>query len=98
MSDLHADSSLPPGRFLVLISARGCGDPRAIVLLKGLGQLKNPMISSGIEPMTSLLVAQCLNQLCYCVPLHKIGPSSYFKKSSQYGICTCYYNFMPKIQ
>jgi hypothetical protein len=46
-----------PGRFLVLISVRGWFDPRAIVRLKGLGQLKNPMISSGFEPATFRLVA-----------------------------------------
>jgi hypothetical protein len=33
----------PPGRFLVLIPVRGGVDPRAIVLLEGSGQLKNPM-------------------------------------------------------
>jgi hypothetical protein len=37
-----------PGRFLVLISVRGRVDPRAVVRLEGLGQLKNPVISSGI--------------------------------------------------
>jgi hypothetical protein len=37
------------------------------VRLEGLGQLKNPMISSGIEPATFRLVAQCLNQLRYRV-------------------------------
>jgi hypothetical protein len=47
-----ADSPLPPGRFLVLISVRGSIDPWAIVRLEGLGQLKNPIISSGIEPAT----------------------------------------------
>jgi hypothetical protein len=36
--------------------------------LKGLDQLKNPMASSGIEPLTFRLVALCLNQLHYSVP------------------------------
>jgi hypothetical protein len=31
--------------------------------LEGLGQLKNPMTSSGIEPATFMLEAQFLNQL-----------------------------------
>jgi hypothetical protein len=47
----------PPGRFLVLISVTDCVDPRARVRLTGLGQLKNAMTSSGIEPATFRLVA-----------------------------------------
>jgi hypothetical protein len=38
------------------------------VWLEGLGQLKNPMTSFGIEPAAFWLVAQCLNHLHYCVP------------------------------
>jgi hypothetical protein len=54
---LHASCPLTPGRFLVLISVRGGINPRDIVQLKGLGQLKNPMTSLGIEPATFWLVA-----------------------------------------
>jgi hypothetical protein len=57
----------PPGRFLVLIYVRGWVDSRDIVQLEGLGQSKNPMTSSGIEPSTFWLVAQCLNQQFYRV-------------------------------
>jgi hypothetical protein len=42
---------------LVLISVRGLIDLRTIVRLEGLGKLKNPMVSSGIEPFTFRLVA-----------------------------------------
>jgi hypothetical protein len=44
-STIYVGRPLPPGRFLALISVRGCVDPRAIVLLEGLGQLKNPKTS-----------------------------------------------------
>jgi hypothetical protein len=38
-----------------------------IVRLDGIGQLKNPMTSSEIEPVTFRLEALCLNQLRYRV-------------------------------
>jgi hypothetical protein len=68
LSALRAGRFLPPGRFLVLISVRGWDDPRVILRLEGLGQLKNPMISLGIEPATFGLVAESHNQLRYRVP------------------------------
>jgi hypothetical protein len=37
---------LPSRRFLVLISVRGWVDPRDILLLEALDQLKNPITSS----------------------------------------------------
>jgi hypothetical protein len=49
LSALRAGRLLPPGRFVVLISIRGWVDPRARMLLEGLGQLIKPMTSSEIE-------------------------------------------------
>jgi hypothetical protein len=69
LSASGAGHLLPPWRFLVLISVRGWVNTRDTVQLKGLGQLRNPIISSGIEPATFRLVALCLDQLRYHVPL-----------------------------
>jgi hypothetical protein len=69
LSALCAGLPLPPGRYLVLISVRGWVDRRTIVRLEGLGQLKDPITSSGLEPATFRLVAWFLNQLRYGVPL-----------------------------
>jgi hypothetical protein len=44
------------------------------VQLEGLGQLKNPMTSSAIEPETFRIVAQCLNKLHYGVPVQENIP------------------------
>jgi hypothetical protein len=56
LSALRAGHPLHPGTFLVLISVRSWVDPKAMVRLEGLGQLKNPM-TSGIKPATFQLVA-----------------------------------------
>jgi hypothetical protein len=44
---------------------------RAIVRLEGLGQLKKST-SSGLEPATFRLVAECLSQLRYRMPLRHV--------------------------
>ena len=52
--------------FLVLISVRGCVDPKAICGRKHYVYERFKMTPSGIEPATFLLVAQCLfTQLCH---------------------------------
>jgi hypothetical protein len=47
--------------------------PSAIVQLEGLGKMKNPVTSSGTESATFRLVAYCLKQLRYRLPLHVFG-------------------------
>jgi hypothetical protein len=68
LSALRVGRSIPPGEFLALVSVRGLVDPRAIVRLELSGQLKTPVASSRVEPMTFRLVAEFRSQLCYLVP------------------------------
>jgi hypothetical protein len=39
------------------------------VRLEGLGKLKSPVTSSGIEPTSFRILSYCLNQIRYRVPL-----------------------------
>jgi hypothetical protein len=57
LSALRAGRPLFSGRFLVLISLSGRVDTKAIMRLERLGQLKNPMTSSGFKHATFWLAA-----------------------------------------
>jgi hypothetical protein len=86
LSALRAGRSpFTPRKNLVLISVRGWVDPRAIVRLEGLGQLKNPVVSSGIEFATFRLVAQCLNQLPYRLPFKQLLTSLLTNSMIEHG-------------
>jgi hypothetical protein len=57
LTALRVGPPFPVGIFVALISIGGSVDPRAIVQLEGLSQLKIPVTSSGIEPVPFQLIA-----------------------------------------
>jgi hypothetical protein len=92
-----------PSKIPGLICVRGRAEPRAIVLLEGLGQLKNSMTSSGIKPVTFRRSAKLLhiNRSCNkvwnkCV---KVGSSLYRyweKRWSKFELITIWSYTEPK--
>jgi hypothetical protein len=67
LSALCASCPSTPRRSLILIPVRCWVNPRAIVQLEELGQLKNP-VTSRTEPMTYRSETKCFDQLCYYMP------------------------------
>jgi hypothetical protein len=74
---VYAPAALyPPGTFLVLTSVQRMRRPHGHTLREELGILKKSMTSSGIEPANFRLVAYCLNQLRYRMPLFYGEPTT----------------------
>jgi hypothetical protein len=61
LSVLRAGRTLPRKDFLRLIYNTGWVNPRAVVRLEGLSKFKISMTSSGFEPATFRLVAECIH-------------------------------------
>jgi hypothetical protein len=81
---LHAVHPLSPGSFVVCISARSSVDPRAIVRLEGLGQLKNSWNKTYWNYLIGYFLWQSYKYVllwstfCCLLPLYQVGnPNSH---------------------
>jgi len=75
---------LPQEMLLVLISVRGCFDPRAVVRSEGLCQWKIPMIPARIEPANFRFVAQQLSHVATLNSLSIVSQCSLCGKNWDY--------------